>query len=216
MAVVFSFSVLRDTLQSYMERGGSTTDPTVYAFIPTAINLTEQKIARMLKVQGFQRITLSTMQSGLSVYQKPDRWRETISMSIGTGTGNNTWVPIYARDYEYVRAVYSDATSTGTPKYYAEMDYQHWWFSPTPNAAFPFQAAYWELPPLLDDSNQQNWTCVYAPNALLHGCLVELYGFLKNPTERAVWQGEFDIDMAALSGEEVQKILDRMQERKTA
>ena len=137
-------------------------------------------------------------------------------MSIGTGVGFNTWVPIYTRDYENVRAIYTDATAQLQPKYYAEMDYLHWWFGPTPDQPYPWQAVYWELPPLLDAVNQTNWTCTYAPNALLHGSLTEMYGFLKNATERQVWSQEYDRDMAALSGEEVQKILDRMQERKSA
>ncbi len=216
MAVEFSFSVLVSTIQSYIERGGAVNDPTVYAYIPTAVNLVERQIARELKLQGMQRIVLATMQTGLSVYQKPDRWRETISMSIGTSTNNNTWAPIYTRDYEYVRQVYPNATTTGQPKYYAEMDYTHWWFGPTPDAAYPWQIVYWELPPLLDANNQTNWTSLYAPNALLHGCLTEVYGFLKNAPERQIWQAAYDRDMAALAGEEIQKILDRMQDRKTS
>ncbi len=216
MAVIFSFNSLITTIQQYVERAGATNDPTTFAYIPTAINLTEQKIARELKIQGFIRIVDWTMQASLSAYQKPDRWRENISMQIGTGVGSNTWAPVYIRDYEWVRAYWPDATQTGTPKYYADMDYTHWWFSPTPVAASPVQTVYWELPPLLDANNQQNWTIEYAPNALLHGTLTEMFGFLKNPTDRQVWSDVYDRDMAALAGEDIQKIMDRMEKRTTS
>jgi hypothetical protein len=216
MPVNMTFTSLQTDLQNYIERGQAVSDPTVNAQIPSIINLTERKIARELKIQGFQRFAISAMQANLSVYQKPTGWRENISMSIGTGVGFNTWVPIYTRDFEYVRAYWPDATQVAQPKYYADMGYSDWWFSPTPDQAYPFQAVYWELPPQLDAANVTNWLTTYAPNALLHGCLVELYGFLKNATELAVWQPIYDRDMAALSGEDLQKILDRTQQRKTS
>lgn len=221
MAVVFSFNSLISTIQSIVERAGATNDPTAYAYIPTAINLTEQKIARELKIQGFIRIVDWTMQANLAAYQKPDRWRENISMSVGTDqatppAAGNVWQPVYTRDYEWVRAYWQNATSTGTPKYYADMDYTHWWFSPTPSAAFAVQTAYWELPPLLDASNQQNWTIEYAPNALLHGSCAEMYVFLKNAAEKAVHSELYDRDMAGLAGEDIQKMLDRMEKRTTS
>lgn len=220
MPVVLTYNSLVSQVQAYVERAQASVDPTAYAFIPTAINLTEQKIARELKIQGFIRIVNWTMQADLSVYQKPDRWRENISMAVGTSStataAGNTWVPIFTRDYEYVRQVYADPTVTGVPKYYADMDYTHWWISPTPQAPYSAQATYWELPPLLDDANQTNWTSEYAPNALIHGTLVEMYGFLKNADQRGIWSQEYDRDMAALAGEDIQKILDRNQARTTS
>lgn len=216
MAVIFSYSSLVSTIQSIVERAGATNDPTAFAYIPTAINLTERQMARELKIQGFIRVVNWVMQASLSAYQKPDRWRATISMQVGTGAGNNTWSPVYARDYEWVRAYWPDATQTGTPKYYADMDYQHWWFGPTPVSALPVQSLYWELPPLLDTTNQENWLIEYAPNALLHGSCVRMYEFLKNSEQMQVHQAAYDRDMASLSGEDLQKILDRMQKRSTS
>ncbi len=218
MAVIFSFNSLVSTIQSIVERAGATNDPTAYDYIPTAINLTEQKIARELKIQGFLRVVDWTMQANLAAYQKPDRWRENVSMQIGTTatTDYNIWSPVYTRDYEFCRAYWPNATAATTPKYYADMDYTHWWFSPTPDAAYPAQTVYWELPPMLDANNQQNWTVEYAPNALLHGSCKEMYVFLKNAAEMQVHGAEYDRDMAALAGEDIQKILDRMQARKTS
>lgn len=218
MPVVFSFNSLISTIQSIVERAGAINDPTAYAYIPTAINLTEQKMARELKIQGFIRIVDWTMQANVAAYQKPDRWRENISMQVGTvaTTTYNVWSPVYTRGYEFCRAYWPNAVSATTPKYYADMDYTHWWFSPTPDVAYPAQAVYWELPPLLDANNQQNWTIEYAPNALLHGSCAEMYVFLKNAAERAVHSELYDRDMAALAGEDIQKMLDRMEKRTTS
>lgn len=216
----FTFNSVISTVQGYVERAGQTNDPTAYAFIPVAMNLAEQKITRELKIQGFTRVVNWTMQANLSAYQKPDRWRENISMQIGTSStataAGNIWSPVYTRSYEYCRAYWPSATQQGAPKYYADMDYDHWWFSPTPVAAFNAQAVYWELPPPLASDNQTNWISEYAPNALIHGTLVEMYGFLKNQPQRDIWMQEYDRDMAGLSGEDIQKILDRMEKRQTS
>ena len=54
------------------------------------VTLAERRIARELKIQGFLAAVTTTLQAGVSVYEKPDLWRDTISMNYGTGTGNNT------------------------------------------------------------------------------------------------------------------------------
>lgn len=215
---LFTFDSLTTTIQSYVERAGATNDPTAFAFIPTAINLTEQDIARKLKIQGFIRVVDWVMQANLAAYQKPDRWRANISMQVGTAVPSgpgNIWSPIYTRDQEFIRAYWPNSTLTGLPKYYADMDYYHWWFGPTPDAAYPVQTIYWELPPMLSATLQENWTSIYAPNALLHGSLLEMYRFLKNSTEMQWAADAYNQDMGALAGEDLQKQIDRMEKRAT-
>ena len=66
------------------------------------------------------------------------------------------------------------------PEFYADYDYRHWLFAATPDENYPVEIVYYELPPLLDDAQQQNWLTDYAPNALLYGTLLEATPFLKN------------------------------------
>jgi len=215
-----TFSSLQDDVRNYCMRGGSSVDADFNDQLPSFINLSEKQIARELKIQGFINVVTATMTNAVGVYQKPDRWRETISINVGTNIGTATTfatrIPILPRSYEYARTYWPTATNTDTPKYYADYDYSHYIFVPTPNTTYPFEINYWQLPPLLDDSTQTNWLTEYAPNALLHGTLVEAFNFLKNPEQADIWQKVFDRDMLGLSGEDAQKILDRAQERKTA
>jgi hypothetical protein len=96
------------------------------------------------------------------------------------------------------------------PLYYADYDYQHWIFAPTPNAKdLPFEALYWQLPPLLDDANQTNWLTEYAPNLLLYAALLESAPFLKDDGRINTWQGLYDRALQALNGEDIRKIVDR-------
>lgn len=208
MPTAMTFTSLKDDLRSYLERG-AVNDPTVYDQLPQLINHAERRLSREVKIAGTIAVVTSTMTTGTSVYAKPDRWRETISISIGTGTGNNTRKVIGPRAYEFLRSVAPNPTQTGEPKYYADYNYQHWLFAPTPNANYPYEVVYHEQPPMLDDTNQTNWWTEYAPNALLYAALLEATPFLKNDQRIPVWQGFYDRAIASLNGEDVRQIVDR-------
>jgi hypothetical protein len=210
-----TFTSLQSDIHNYLERGGAT-DPIVFEQIPRLITLAERRIARELKIQGFQNVVTMTMQSDVAVYAKPDRWRDTISINYGTGTGNNTRVQVYPRSYEYVREYWPNETETDPPKFYADYNYNYWIFAPTPDAAYPVEILYYELPPLLDDTNQTNWLSEYAPNLLLYGSLVEATPFVKDDQRVQLWQSYYDRALAALNGEDLQKIVDRSTNRREA
>ena len=215
MPAAMTFTSLQSDIRNYLERGGAT-DPIVYEQIPRLITLAERRIARELKIQGFQNVVTMTMQSDVAVYVKPDRWRDTISINIGTGSGNNTRKPIFLRSYEYVRQYWPNETETDQPQFYADYNYNYWIFAPTPDAAYPVEILYYELPPLLDDTNQSNWLSEYAPNLLLYGSLVEATPFVKDDQRVQLWQSYYDRALAALNGEDLQKIVDRSTNRREA
>ncbi len=215
MPTAMTFASLSADLVAYAERGNATTDATVIAQIPRIINLAERRIARELKIQGFINVVKSTMIIGTPAYPKPDRWRETVSMSIGTGTGNNTQIFLREMAYEAASSYWPDRSSTSVPKYYADYDYTHYLIVPVPVAAYPWEIVYWQLPPLLDAANTTNWLTEYAPNALLHGALAEFFAFLKNDAA-TTWRADYDRDMGALAGEDLQKIVDRFYKRTTS
>ena len=87
MATTMTFTTLQEDVRRYLERGNSyASDPVVYEQIPRLINLAERRISRELKIQGFINVVTGTLSEGQSVYPKPDRWRDTVSVNIGTGT----------------------------------------------------------------------------------------------------------------------------------
>lgn len=208
MSYSMTYSSLLEDLRRYLERGSSE-DPTVYDQLPRLINMAERRIARELKVQGFIRPVTTTLVVGQSIYDKPDRWRDTVSMTV-----NGT--PIFPRSYEYLRNYWPNAASTGVPQFYADYDYSHWLITPTPAAAQVMEILYYELPELLGPSNQTNWLTDYAPNLLLYGALLEATPFLKNDERIQVWQGMYDRAAQALASEDTDKILDRSVTRKEA
>ena len=217
MATTMTFTTLQQDVRRYLERGTTyASDPVVFEQIPRLINLAERRIARELKVQGFINVVSGTLQSGVAVYSKPDRWRDTVSINIGTGANNNTRKVLLSRVYEYLLSYWPDRTATAQPIFYSDYDYTHWLIAPTPNADYPFEVLYYELPPLLDDVVQTNWLTDYAPQLLLYGTLLEATPFLKNDERIPVWQNMYDRAASMLNGEDLAKILDRSAVRKEA
>jgi hypothetical protein len=213
MATAMTFNSLQEDLRRYLERG-ALVDTEVYEQLPRLINLAERAIAQELKFQGFINVAVSTLVQGVSVYQKPDRWRQTISMNYGTGEEQNSRTPIFARSYEYSRAYWPDSDAESAPLFYSDYDYTHWLITPTPDDDYPWEILYYQQPPLLDDSTQTNWLTDYAPNALLYRSLLEATPFLKNDERIPTWSALYGQQMQALNTQDLQKIVDRAATRK--
>lgn len=216
MATTTTFDTLQEDLKRYLERGSATTDAVVFEQLPRLINLAERRCARELKVQGFINVVTDNFVVGQSVYAKPDRWRSTVSINFGSGATASIRKPIFARDYEYLRAYWPDESLVSEPKFYADYNYSNWLVIPPPDGGYPFEVVYYELPVLLDASNQSNWLTEYAPELLLYASLLEAAPFLKNDDRIQTWQGLYDRAAAMLNGEDLSKILDRAAVRKSA
>jgi hypothetical protein len=202
-AAVMTYDSLVEDISSYLER----TDQSTLDKIPTFVMLAEQVLAAELKFLGTLTVNTSTMNIGVSVLDKPARWRKTVSMNITDATG--TRYPMLLRKYEYLREYWPDSTAKDLPKFYCDYDYTHWLISPTPDAAYDFEVLYYERPQPLDSSNQSNWFTQYAPQALLYGSLLQTMPFLKNDGRTAMWQQQYDIILTALKAEDVTRLGDR-------
>tara|TARA_R110002126_G_scaffold203064_6_gene350408 strand:- start:12924 stop:13568 length:645 start_codon:yes stop_codon:yes gene_type:complete len=207
MAVSMTYNSLLKDLRAYLERG-TIVDTTVFEQLPSLINLAERQLAQELKILGFVQNVTDTLAIGQSVIPKPDRWRETISINFGVGV-TQVRTPLFARSYEYIRRYWPDEDLTAQPKFYADYDYYNWLIGPSADAAYPFEVNYWELPALLDAVNQTNWTTDFAPNALLHGALLQATPFLKNDERIPTWQAIYDRDLGILQQQDLSRIIDR-------
>lgn len=216
-APTMTFETLQQDVRRYLERGQTLIgDPLVYEQIPRLINLAERRIALELKIEGFLVPVTGTLQAGVSVVAKPDRWRETTSWAIGTGADLDTYVTLFTRSYEFLRSYWPTDTQQAQPLFYADYDFNHWLIAPTPDADYPFEILYYQLPALLSDEVQSNWVTENVPQLLLYGTLLEASPFLKNDERINMWQAMYDRAAAAVNGEDLARILDRSTVRKEA
>jgi hypothetical protein len=210
MSYSMTYDSLLEDVRRYLERGFTAeSDGIVYEQLPRLVTLGERRIARELKIEGFIRAVTTPLQIGVAVYRKPDRWRDTVSMSI-----NGT--PIFARSYEYCRNYWPDESQTDTPEFYADYDYQHWLLTPTPAATDTLEILYYEQPRFLGEDFQTNWLTEYAPDLLLYATLLEATPFLKKDERIQMWQAMYDRAAQAISGEDLKRIMDRTANRSEA
>ena len=213
MATAMTYTSLLADMRRYLERG-ALVDTDVYVQLPSLVNLAERAIANEMKFQGMTNVVTTMLVQGVSVYAKPDRWRQTISMNFGTGTSNNTRTPIFPRAYEYSRTYWPDSSVEAQPLFYSDYNLSDWLITPTPDADYPLEILYYEQPPYLDDVNQTNFFTTYAPNALLYRSLLEATPFLKNDERIPVWQALYGQQLQALNTQDLNKIVDRSATRK--
>ena len=210
MSYSMTYDSLLEDLRRYLERGFTVeSDAIVYEQLPRLITLGERRIARELKIEGFIRAVQAPLQPGVAVYLKPDRWRDTVSMSVDNK-------PVFARSYEYVRNYWPDEAQLGAPQYYADYDYQHWILAPTPIAASTWEILYYEQPRFLGEDFQTNWLTEYAPDLLLYAALLEATPFLKKDERIGTWQALYDRAAQAINGEDLKRIMDRAANRSEA
>lgn len=203
-ASVMTFTSLSEDILRYSERPN---DDRLAAQIPRLILLSEAECAADLRVLGSELVVTGTMTSDNPVLEKPSYWRATTSITVTTsGTTRRT---LKKRTYEFLRNYWPDQSVTGVPVYYAEYNYNNFFFAPTPNAALPFELIYQARLDPLSEENQTNWTTTNAPQLLFHGCMYNASLFLKNFDKAATWRMGYDSALASLKREDASRSTDR-------
>ena len=176
------------------------------AELPHVINRAENRLAVEAKGLGFIRSITDDLVERVSYIDKPQRWRETVSFQIGTGSGFDTRVVLLKRSYEFVREYWPNARLTDVPKYYADWDYKHWLIAPTPDLGYPYEILYHERPSPLSTSVQTNWTTLYAPQLLLFACLIETSLYLKRDDRIQAFQAQYTNALQQLELEQAKRV----------
>jgi hypothetical protein len=196
-----TYDSLTSTVLEYLERK----DAATVNAIPTFITLAEFEIAEQIKTLGQLQIAEFAAQPGDPVFQKPARWRKTVSMNV---TVNGKRQPVLLRKYEYLKNYWPDSTQVDVPLYYADTDWEHWYLAPTPALAYSMEVLYYERIAPLSETNQTNWLTQNAPNAMLFGTLLQAMPFLKND-QRQIFQQKYTEALQSLKGEDVARVGDR-------
>lgn len=213
MAYVLTYNSLKQAIQFYLERS----DAPVLDQIPLFIMLGERRVARDLKILGLKVFVTDDLIPNNQVLEKPARWLNTSTFNIGTPTQTdpdfNTRIQIPLRSYEYCRMYWPDPTQVATPKYIADYDFTHYLIVPTPDQAYPYELAYYELPSLIDETGQTNWLTENAPDILLYASLLETASYLKDDERVPVWTSYYEKARTALTTEDMARIYDAFSKR---
>lgn len=195
MAASMTYSSLVQDIKDYAERS----DKPFVDQIPRFIMMAENRIASEIRGLGYVRFVTGTFAPGDAVVAKPERWRETSSLSI-TPIGLPSKF-LKSRSYSFCKTYWPLQTVEGSPEYYADYGYEHLLIVPTPSADTVFELSYYERPVPLSSDNQTNWTTQYAPQLLLYATLLEAQPFLKLSERIGEFQALFDRAAAGVMNE---------------
>lgn len=201
MAEAMTYDLLVADIQTYAERS----DEPFTLQVPRFIMMAENRIASELRGIGFRRIAAFNMIAGETTYEKPARWRETVSLSIVVD-GQRQY--LFKRTYPFCRTFWPDSSVTGVPDYYTDLDYERMYIAGTPALPYSAELNYHERPEPLSAVNQTNWTTRYAPQLLLYASLLEAQPFLKLPERMQEFQMLYDRAAESVMKEEAHRVED--------
>ena len=177
--MITTYATLKTAIADYMDRDDLTTQ------IPDFINLAEQRIARTIKPNGFERYATSTFTVGDPSISKPVRFKVMRSF-IFTDASNNK-IALKRRPYSFIREFWPNDATQGVPRYYSDYGANFFLLAPTPNTAHAFEISYFEMLQALSDTNDTNWLTQFAPDLLLYGSLIEARSYLGNDERITTW-----------------------------
>ena len=202
-----TYSYMVNEIKSYLNRNDAETINRIPGFISNA----ELQICLDSKNVGFVKYIVGNFINTESVYQKPARWKRTLSFNYGMA--GNFRKQLFLRDYSYARVYWPDATKTDLPLFYSDYGFANWLIAPTPNANYPFEVGYLEQVEPLSEQNPENWISLYIPQILLFGSLLQATPFVKTDERLPLWEKMYRDGIAALNAEDDQRVLDRAANR---
>ena len=169
------------------------TETNFVAAIPTFVKQAEQRIYRSVNLPVNRKNQAGNMTDGNAYLTMPTDFLLPLSLSV---TSSSNQIFLLNKDANFIRSTYPNASTKGTPKYYATFASDTFIIGPTPDASYVTELHYYYQPASIVDTSP-SWLGTNADTVLLYGSLVEAYTYMKG-----------DADMMQLYQQRYQEALD--------
>lgn len=177
-----NYTELTEAIKEYCENEGTE----FIAQIPTFVRQTEERLLRAVYIPELRKNATTTTTTGDQYVGRPSDFLSVFSFAVEDASGDYQY--LYDKDTNFIREAYPSSSTQGVPKYYAQFDGDsttdsgHFILGPTPDAAYTVELHYYYDPPSIV-STSTSWLGDNAESALLYGCLVEGYTFMKGEAD---------------------------------
>ena len=189
----FTLASLKTAVKDYCEVSETTFDTQLTTFILEA----EERILKNVELPVFRKNVTGTATASNTYLSTPSDFLASYSLAV---ISSSVYEYLLLKHTSFIRTYTPNASTTGTPKYYALFDDNTFILAPTPDSNYEFELHYKFRPASLtagaDDGS--TWLSTNAPDALLYGTLVEAATFLKNPQEVPAYEQRYAQAVAAL------------------
>jgi len=159
-------------------------------YIPTAIDLAEEKLFRELDIPDLDKEETGNLDVGSNTLIKPDNYKWSLSFGIVDPTEG--YIPLERKTRDYIRDYWPLTSNTKRPKYYAEKDKDVFLLAPTPDDTYEFILDYVERPPsLVENTNETNYFTDNCPDILFYATMIEAVEFQKAWSQIQVWKQQY-------------------------
>jgi|TARA_R100001530_G_scaffold16274_5_gene14354 hypothetical protein len=171
-----NYAELTASIQTYTEN----TETDFVAEIPTFVKQTEDRIQHIVQLPLFRKTSTTQLVADDRFLKVPSDFIAPYSLAVLDASSNYSY--LLNKDVDFIREAYDQTTTTGQPRFYAMWDEDTFILGPTPNAALTIQLNFFYKPNSIVDTST-TWLGDEAPAALLYGCLVEAYTFMKGEAD---------------------------------
>jgi len=171
----FTYDQLKTAIQDYTQN----TETSFVNNLPVFIRVAEERILKNVQLTLFRKNATGNMTASNQYLAAPSDFLAPFSLSYTDGDGNKDFLDY--KDVNFVQEFNPDASTTGAPRYYAYFDVSSFLIGPTPDSSYAVELHYFYRPASLTSGSGSSttWLSTNAEVALLYGCLIEAYTYMK-------------------------------------
>jgi len=199
---------LKTLIENYVQNSETTFVATLDDFIQIA----EDRIFELVQFDYFRRNVQGSMTAGSRFLTAPNDFQ--LSFSLAVIDENGDYHYLNKKHTSFMREYSPDPTATserGRPLYYADFDKElstgsdngsTLIVSPVPDQDYNVELHYLYEPASLTSQTSGTWISQNARNALLYGCLVEAYTFMKGDADMMnLYEKRFNLEILRLKNQ---------------
>ena len=204
MSSPLTLSELKTLIQNYVEN-----DETVFVnTLDDIIKNAEERIFELVQFDYFRRNVQGNMTAGSRFLTAPDDFELSFSLAVIDSNGDYHYLdkkhPSFMQEYAPDP---TDSSTRGRPLYYGDFDKDintglkesTLILAPVPDQNYATELHYLYKPNSLVTDTSGTWISQHARNALLYGCLVDAYTFMKGePDLLTLYENRFNQEIARL------------------
>ena len=171
----FTYDQLKTAIEDYTENDESS----FVTNLPLIIRIAEERILKNVQLSLFRKNATASTTASNKFLACPSDFLAPFSLSLAGTDGDKFFIDF--KDPSFIQTYTPDATTTGSPRYYAVFDIDNFILAPTPNTTFTAELHYFYRPASLTagSGSGTTWLSENAEMAMLYGALIEAYIYMK-------------------------------------
>jgi len=171
----FTYAQLKTAIQDYTQN----TESSFVNNLPVFIRNAEERILKNVQLTLFRKNATANLTTSNQYLAVPSDYLAPFSLSFTDSDSNKVFIEY--KDVNFIQTFTPDATTTGSPRYYALFDIGNFLIAPTPDSDYVVELHYFYRPASLTAGSDggTTWLSTNAEVCLLYGCLIEAYTYMK-------------------------------------